>query len=152
MRNSMLVLVTLSLLACKAEAPTQPSVNIDLPRTLDVSVSPSLRVVWDADGGLALEVSTHLRNVVKVPVYVARCPLPVQIVPQGGGYGDSPEIGCPTQYLAPGDTTTLTRVFGADTLASFAPGTYGVEVSVTTNLAWQGLPAGTIQLPLTSPY
>lgn len=152
MRSSMLVLVTLSLLACKSEAPTQPSVNIDTPRIQDVSISPSMRVVWDADGALALEVSAFLRNVVKVPVQVARCPLPVEIVPQGGGFGGGPEEGCPTQDLAPGDTTTLTRVFGADTLASFAPGTYAVEVDVTTSLAWHGDPVGTIQLPLTSPY
>jgi len=50
--------------------------------------------------------------------------------------------------LAPGDTTMLTRVLRADTLASFAPGTYGVNVAVTTSTGLIGLWAGAVQLPL----
>jgi len=53
--------------------------------------------------------------------------------------------------LAPGDTAVLTRVLGADTLASFAPGTYGVNVAVTTSTGLIGVWAGAVQLPLASP-
>jgi len=59
--------------------------------------------------------------------------------------------GGPTLELAPGDTTVLTRVLGADTLASFAPGMYGVNVAVTTSTALIGVWAGAVQLPLAGP-
>ena len=52
--------------------------------------------------------------------------------------------------LAPGDTAVLTRVLSADTLGSFAPGTYGVNVAVTTSTGLIGVWAGAVQLPLAS--
>ena len=58
--------------------------------------------------------------------------------------------GGPTIALAPGDTAVLTRVLGADTLATFAPGTYGVNVAVTTTAAVIGVWGGAVQLPLTN--
>jgi len=58
--------------------------------------------------------------------------------------------GASTLELAPGETTVLTRVLDADTLASFAPGTYGVNVAVTTSPGLIGVWAGRVQLPLAS--
>jgi len=58
--------------------------------------------------------------------------------------------GASTLELAPGETTVLTRVLDADTLASFAPGTYGVNVAVTTSTGLIGVWAGPVQLPLAS--
>jgi hypothetical protein len=86
------------------------------------------------------------------------CPLFVKLFPDPTGeYEGSTDssMGClsggPALDLAPGDTAVLTRVIGADTLASFAPGTYGINVVVTTNPFLIGVWAGAVQLPLARP-
>jgi hypothetical protein len=66
------------------------------------------------------------------------------------GESDACPLSGPTLNLAPGDTTVLTRVFSADTLALFAAGTYGINVSVTTKAGLIGVWAGAVQLPLMS--
>ncbi|HYT69939.1 MAG TPA: hypothetical protein VEK78_01075, partial [Gemmatimonadales bacterium] len=78
-----------------------------------------------------------------------QCPLFVRIFPDPTGeYAASVNgsMACPPGAspleLAPGDTAVLTRVLGADTLASFAPGTYGVNVAVTTSTGLLGVWAG----------
>jgi hypothetical protein len=42
----------------------------------------------------------------------------------------------------------LTRVFGADTLATFTPGTYGIDAAVSTTTVSSGIWVGAVQLPL----
>jgi len=113
-----------------------------------------------ASGAPNLEVSASLRNATKLRIGVAvgaQCPLFVRVFPDPTGeYADSlaASMACPpgasTLELAPGDTAVLTRVLSADTLASFAPGTYGVNVAVTTSTGLIGVWAGAVQLPLAS--
>lgn len=107
-----------------------------------------------------LEVSASLRNETTTQIRVAvgsECPLYVRIFPDPTGEAAdslSSSWACAldgrTIALVPGDTAVLTRVLGADTLASFAPGRYGVDVAVTTSTGLIGKRAGTIQLPLPS--
>ena len=59
--------------------------------------------------------------------------------------------GGSTLDLAPGDSTVVSRVLQADTLAAFAPGTYGVNVAVTTSTGLLGAWAGAVPLPLVAP-
>jgi hypothetical protein len=151
-RNPIPLLVALSLLACKGEAPTQDLAHLVPGPTVDAS----MRVISDASGSLALEVSAFLRNVMKTHIQIARCPSFARIPREGEsldlGASTVCPPGSPTQDLAPGDTTTLTRVFSADTLAPYAPGTYAVWVVLTCSVAWEGKWVGTIQLPLTTPH
>jgi hypothetical protein len=157
MRNLTRFLVALGLVACKGQAPTE--MNRLPPPTL--SVSAATHVLPVAGGAPVLEVSATLRNATTSAIRVAvgpACPLAVQLFPDPTGqYAGSldPTTTCPsgatTLALAPGDTTVLTRRLGADTLASFAPGAYGVSVAVTTSTALIGVWAGAVELPLASP-
>ncbi len=156
MRSSIRLSVLVALCACTGQAPTE--MNRLAPPTL--SVSASTRVVSVASGAPNLEVSASLRNATKVRIGVAvgaQCPLFVRVFPDPTGeYAGSLDasMACPpdasTLELAPGDTAVLTRVLGADTLASFAPGTYGVNVAVTTSTGLIGVWAGAVQFPLAS--
>jgi hypothetical protein len=85
----------------------------------------------------------------------AQCPLFVQIFPDPTGEPSASASGSmacarggPTLDLAPGDTAVLTRVLTAETLAAFAPGTYGVSVMVTATTQLIGAWGGAVQLPL----
>jgi len=99
-----------------------------------------------------------LRNSTKSHILLvngAQCPLFVRLFPDPTGEQSGSldlSMGCksggPTLDLAPGDTATLTRVFPADTLASFAPGMYGINVVVTTTTDVSGVWGGTVLLPL----
>jgi hypothetical protein len=158
MRNRIRLLVALSLLACAGPAPTQLDQDRFPPPTL--SVSATTQVISAAGGAPELEVSAVLRNRTRVGIQVAvgaQCPLYVRLFPDPTGeYADSLSAsmacapGGPTLALGPGDTAVLTRVFGADTLTSFPPGTYGVNVAVTTSTALTGVWAGAVELPLAS--
>jgi hypothetical protein len=126
------------------------------PPTL--SVSATTHVLSVASGAPDLEVSALLRNATLSRIRVAvgvQCPLFVRVFPDPTGeYAGSLDasMACPpgasTLELAPGETTVLTRVLAAATLASFAPGTYGVNVAVTTSTGLIGVWAGAVQLPL----
>src|SRR6266581_6645186 len=154
MRSSIRLLVLVALCACRGQGPTE--MNRLAPPTL--TVSASTRVVSVASGAPNLEVSALLRNATTVRIGVAvgaHCPLFVRVFPDPTGeYSGSLDasMACPPDAsmleLAPGDTTMLTRVLRADTLASFAPGTSGVNVAVTTSTGLIGLWAGGVQLPL----
>ena len=154
MSNTSRCLLALGLAACAGEAPTE--MNRFPPPTL--SVSATTHVLSVADAAPELEIIASLRNATMSPIHVAagtQCPLFVQLFssPTGECVGSvNSSMACPLGAsaieLAPGDTTRLSRVLGADTLASFAPGTYAVRVTVTTNTAFIGVCAGTIQLPL----
>src|SRR5882762_4427318 len=156
MRSSIRLPVLVALGACTGRGPTE--MNRLAPPT--VSVSASTRAVSVASGAPNLEVSASLRNATKLRIGVAvgaQCPLFVRVFPDPTGeYAGSLDasVACPPNVsmleLAPGDTTVLTRVLGSDTLASFAPGTYGVNVAVTTTTGLIGVWAGAVQLPLAS--
>ncbi len=88
------------------------------------SVRGTTRVVAATGGGFELEVSAVL-------AHGRGCPL------------------VPSLELAPGDSAVLTRVLRSESLAGFAPGTYGVNVAVTTPRYLIGTWAGAIRLPLT---
>jgi len=156
MRHSIALPVVVILCACTDPAPTE--MNRLAPPTL--SVSAATRAVSVPNGSPNLEVSASLRNATRLRIRVAvgtQCPLFVRIFPDPTGeYAGSVDgsMACPpgasTLELAPGDTAVVTRVLGADTLASFAPGTYGVNVAVTTSTGLLGVWAGAVQLPLLS--
>ncbi|HVS61420.1 MAG TPA: hypothetical protein VHE82_12070 [Gemmatimonadaceae bacterium] len=157
MRNAVPLLVALGLLACTDRAPTEN--NYEMRRTAPptLSVSATTRVLPVAGGAPDLEISASLRNSTVSHIQVAvgaQCPLFVRIFPDPTGeYSGSldPSMACaqggPILDLAPGDTAVLTRVLRADTLASFAPGTYGINVAVTTTTDLIGVWAGAVQLP-----
>ena len=159
MRITLGVLVGLVSLGCNAEAPTQNGMENRLaPPTL--SLTATSRPISNANGGQDLEVSALLRNSTKTHIGVATgalCPLFVRIFPDPTGEPSGSldlSMACPsgsaTVDLAPTDTLVLTRVLPADSLASFAPGNYGVNVAITTSTAVMGGWAGAILLPLGS--
>lgn len=164
MRHRTGLVVALSLLACTSRDPMPPS-HLAPP---NLTVKATTRVISAASGAPALEVSALLRNQTTVGFQVAvgaQCPLYVELRSDPTGqYADSTSLsmacapGGPALVLAPGDTAVLTRVLGADTLASFAPGRYGVNVEVSFDTGtgpvggWgvEGVWADSVQLPLAS--
>lgn len=122
------------------------------------SVSASTLVLRPAGRTPALQVSARVWNETSEAMRVAvgpECPLFVRVFPdtteeyQGsvdGSMACAP--GTLTLLLAPGDTTVLTRVLTAAELAPHPPGTYGINVVVTTTAAIIGMWGGTIDLPL----
>lgn len=160
MRNAMPLLVALGLLACKGQTPTgEDDSGLRLPPPT-LFVSATTRVLPVVGGAADLQVAAVLRNATMSHIQVAvgpQCPLFVRLFPDSTGeYSGSLDQsmaclpGGPTLDLAPGDTTVLTRVLRAGTLASFAQGKYGVNVAVTSSTALIGVWAGAIQLPLGS--
>ncbi len=156
MRTVIRVLVAVELLACTGETPT--GMLTLAPPTL--SVTATTHVLPVVNSTPELQVSASLRNGTKLRIGVAvgtQCPLLVQLSPdptgEPAGSLDA-SMACPpggsTLELAPGDTAVLTRVLGADTLASYAAGLYGVNVAVTTSTGLLGVWAGAVQLPLTT--
>ena len=163
MRNALRVLVVFGLVGWASQLPAQivfRGRRAPVPRPL--TVTASTRVLSATGAGPSLEVSALLENRTtrhKQVVIGARCPLWVRLFPaptgeMSGSFDDSSlcRTRGPSLDIAPGHSATLTRVLRADTLTSFAPGTYGVNVAVTTNDGWIGVWAGTVQLPLKSPH
>jgi hypothetical protein len=157
MRSVIRAVVALDLLACTGNTPTGSMLTL-APPTL--SVSAATHVLPATSGTPELQVSASLRNGTKIRIGVAvgtECPLFVQLSPdptgQPAGSLDA-SMACPpggsVLELAPGDTAVLTRVLGADTLAAYAAGLYGVNVAVTTSTGLLGVWAGAVQLPLTT--
>lgn len=162
-RNAGRMLVVLGLLACgEGAAPTQSNGLVGLgPVPMALYLTATTRIVAVVGGAPELEVSTLVRNLGDSTIQIvvgAQCPLFVQLVPDStGAFEDSvdPSMACPQGGLvfdlAAGDTITLTRTLEADVLASFASGTYGVNVAVTSTSydagVW-GAWAGAVQLPL----
>lgn len=157
MRTALPLLVALGLLACTDRAPTQNIYERRLAPPM-LSVSATTRVLPVAGAAPDLEISALLWNSTAVHFKVAvgaQCPLFVRIFPDPTGEPSgslNASMACaqggPTLDLAPGATAVLTRVVRADTLATFAPGTYGVNVAVTTTTDLIGVWAGSVQLPL----
>ncbi|MDE3128361.1 MAG: hypothetical protein KGL38_10175 [Gemmatimonadota bacterium] len=148
--------IALAAAACGG-APTGTGRSLP-PPTLQVSGSTRIRT--DSGGQSELEVLAALSNPTSVHILVgmgAQCPLYVHVYPDPTGAYMVPAggpAGCAasamTLDLAPGDSAVLTRVVPPDSLASLAPGTYGVALGVVTSTAIIGMWAGTVQLPVGS--
>lgn len=154
MRNCMRLLAALGAMACSSQAPTFN----DRMAPPSLSVNASSNAVTDAGGASALQITVSVRNQTTShlgAVISSSCPFAVKFFPDStGAYAYNGVVACPaggsTLDLAPGDSVVLTRVFSADSLASFASGTYGINVLVSTNGGFIGVWGGVIQLPLIS--
>lgn len=157
MRRSMGVLIVLASLSCKGESPTQSNNLGPAPPSLYPTATSFAVAV--PGGASELEVSVTLHNYTAThlqAVVSSSCPFAVRFFPDSSGaYEYIGVVGCPAGGskldVAPGDSAVLTRMFGADTLATFAPGNYGINILVGTVSGWIGAWAGAIQLPLEPP-
>jgi hypothetical protein len=149
-RRSIGASVVLFTLACNGASPTQRSLA-------PPAFSPTAKfAVADAGGVPDLKVSVTLYNRTAVhlqAVESSSCPFAVGIAPYPGTATYTGVFGCAAGGaqldVVPGDSAVLTGLIGADTLRTFAPGTYQVNILVGTNSGGMSLWAGTIQLPLT---
>ena len=153
MRN-VLLLTALAIAGCSSKAPTE---NLRLaPPTL--LVNATTKIVTAASGVPALQIAVSLRNQTSVHLGAtinSSCPFAVRFFPDSSGaYAYIGVVACPaggsTLDVAPGDSVVLTRLFSADSLATLASGTYGINVLVGTNTGSIGVWGGAIQLPLMS--
>jgi len=163
MRSPVVVLVgaALAFVACSGPDSTSCRGCLTLGPP-EPSLSARIRVLPVAGRSPDLQVSTWLVNGTSTTFVVLGCPLVIRFSPYPpGSYGASASDACPSgtpaSNLLPGDSSMMTRVLTADTLASFAPGQYRVavnvtfrEVSRTDGNSVAGLSAGIIQLPLDS--
>ena len=108
----------------------------------------------------SLEVSAVVRNPSGRHVLMPTgevCPLSVKLFPDSTGeqlIAGGPVVVCATSPnaplldLAPGDSTQLRRTIPGDSLASSAPGLYGVNVTLVVVNSVVTVWAGAIHLPL----
>ena len=153
MRTSVRLLSALMVGACTSQSPT--GYNRLPPPSLQVTGTSH---VVSSAGVPSLEVLASLRNPTTTRIQVAvgtECPLFVTLFPdptgQQQGSVDASMACAPggsTLDLAPGDSAVLTRILPGDSLTGFTPGTYGVNVAVTTSTRVIGTWAGAVQLPL----
>jgi hypothetical protein len=132
MRSPVLLLAALSVLAC--DRPDSMSCGFCL-RTgpPSPSLSAKIRVLPVAGGSPNLQVLASLVNGTSTSFVVLQCPLFIgfsSYPPGSYGAGAECSSGAPKRQLNPGDTAVMTRVLGAETLASFGPGQYRVAVGV----------------------
>jgi hypothetical protein len=154
MRNRFCLLGIVVLLGCES-SPTGIQRSLPPPT---LSVTATAAVTLDTSGVPSLGISTLLLNNTDVRIDVRvgdTCPLFVRLflnpTGQPSGHLDG-SMACdhkgPTLSILPGDQSVLTRVLHADTLETFEPGMYGINVAVTTSTAVVGAWAGSVQLPL----
>ena len=150
MRKTLQLALAACVIGCSGESPTDMN---RLPPPVPF-VAASTRVV-SSGSILSLEVSTSVSNPTAVHFRVnagAQCPSVRIFADPTGEYEGLSVPPCPsdgpTLDLAPGGSVVLKRVFPPDSLTSFAPGLYGINVQVTTDRALIGVWAGTIRLPL----
>ena len=157
MRRAVGLLIVLSLLACKGESPTQTYTGLT---TAPPTLYPTATLAVLVTGGFpVLEVTVTLHNYTPVhlqAVVSTTCPFAEHIFPDSSGaYAYIGVVGCPAGGVnvdvAPGDSTILRKMIGADTLGTFAPGMYGVDILVGTVSGSIGAWAGAVRLPLTPP-
>jgi hypothetical protein len=159
MREVFCSVALIVLAACSGDSLSAVDTQNRLPPPVP-RIDASSRVTSDAGGVPVLEVSAILRNPTTTVFKVAtgpNCPLFVQLYPAptgqyvgqlNGSMACSPSS--PTFDLAPNDSVILTRTFRSDSLATYAPGNYGINVAVTTTTAVIGKMAGNVILPLSS--
>lgn len=153
--------VALSLFACQAPNATSCGDCLRLAPPAP-GLSARIFVLPAAGRPPDLRVSAALMNQTATTFVVLQCPLVIRFSPYPpGSYGAAGSDACPsdspTRLLVPGDSSLMTRVLGADTLASLVPGQYRVAVNVTFHEVTRtdgnttvGMSAGIIQLPLDS--
>jgi hypothetical protein len=139
---------------CRSDRlPTEDHLAPPLP-----AVTATARALGGPNPGL--EVSAVVRNPTASHILVLTgpaCPLYVRVFPDPTGeyaIAGGPSISCPTSSsppmidLAPGDSTRLSRTVPNDSLASYAPGTYGVNLTITIVTSIITVWAGAIDLPI----
>ncbi len=142
--------------ACTRE-PTEFRKSLPPPTLAATGIT---RVRISANGKPELEVSAVLRNPTSVHIQVgtgATCPLYERVFADPSGefmVGPGAPGPCPasafTLDLAPGDSAVLSDVIGADAIAAFQPGTYGINLGVVTSTGIIVFWAGAVRIPLTS--
>jgi hypothetical protein len=150
MRKTLRLALAACVIGCSGKSPT----DFDRLAPPSPSVTATTRVVSNG-GVLSLEVSASVGNPTAVHFRVSagsQCPSVRIFSDPTGEYELSSGPACPsdgpTLDLAPGDSVMLKRVFPPDSLTSFSPGLYGVNVQVTTDRVLVGVWAGTVRLPL----
>ena len=141
------------LAACSDATSTTSGDGLDhrAPPSVDLRASA-------ADSGGVLRITVVASNPSRVHLQMIsspQCPFTVRIFPDSTGAlvgGTGP--GCPsstgTTDLAPGDTVYLSRIFAANDLAQYAPGEYGINVTVGTTTDTTTVWGGAVTLPLNS--
>lgn len=123
--------------------------------TAYVTVRPASTHVVRTRGQLSVEVTTTVVNPSRVNLRVGAGPLCPDLSffpdPTGeftlpGGFASCPMD--PSVVLAPGDSIVLHRAASADWFNALAPGTYGVQATVTSDDVIVAVWGGTIQVPL----
>lgn len=126
---------------------------------IDHRAPPSIDLrAKSADSGGVLKITVTMSNRTSVHLQVPtspQCPFAVRIFPDSTGeFIVASGTGCTstanTTDLAPGDSLALTRVFSATDLTQYAPGTYGINVTVGTNTETVTAWGGAVRLPLSS--
>jgi hypothetical protein len=169
MHKTALFTIALCSLACHGDAMTKPcpataccgvgAMCTNGPPPPPVLTTRSTwRPILTPDSLVAMEVTVLVSNSHDVHIEVAvgaDCQLGLEILVENGGGKPFNPIICsphgPTIDLGPLDTVTLTRVFDAHTLASVAPGTYGLAPVITQTTAKIEAWAGWAQFPLARP-
>lgn len=119
--------------------------------------TPELRAIA-VDSGGDLKITVVVSNPNGVHLQIAnspQCPFAFRMFADstGAAFVES-GAGCPASGdrtdLVPGDSVRLSRILSPTDLTQYAPGTYGINVTVlantTTTTAW----AGAVRLPLSS--
>jgi len=156
--------VVLSLLACESSRTTsvKPCDGCLTLMPPMPGLSGRIRVVAGEGQPPGLQVLVFLVNRTPSPLALLHCPMVVRLAPFPPGSLDTGhlpkcESSAARERLFPGDSTVITRVLTADSLALFGPGQYFVgailtyaEISGTDDYWVVGVPSGVIQLPLDS--
>lgn len=116
-----------------------------------------LRAV-SVDSGGVLQIAVVVSNPTGVHLQMAnspQCSFAFRIFPDSTGEPvTDPGGSCPSSTsatdLAPGHSVTLIRTLSVSDLAQYAPGMYGINVTVRTTTATTTAWAGTVRLPLSS--
>ena len=119
--------------------------------------SVDLRAISKDSGGV-LKIAVTVSNPTSVHLLVAnspQCPFAFRIFPDSTGEplvasGASCPSGAGMTDLAPGDSLILPRTLLATDLTQYAPGTYGVNVTVGTGTTIVSAWGGAVRLPLSS--
>jgi len=120
-----------------------------------------LTVVWgstqgnDARGRATLNVWMSIKNETEQHLGLTQCTPRVELYATTNGQqigAVSGSMACPAGSsvldLAPGDSTMQSHLLSADTLATFAPGEWSVEVVLTSTNRVTSYPVGVFTLPL----
>jgi hypothetical protein len=131
-----LALLALAAASCSRESPTQ-DLNKGGPIQIPLDVRATTIVLQSAGAAPSLEVRAVVVNVSSSALFVAnsaQCPLYVVLwrtaITTGAGIPNCEPGGW--VEVAPRDSVVLATVIGADSLATYMPGTYVPAVTILT--------------------